>query len=199
MADKFKTTDRHGDSQTWHRSKCGKYIEAPENMQFEECRVKKTSKGDFKYQSRTWSDEPWGKWHPIELDQDPEIPAAWAALMVEPAIAINLPIEGRKDDADKNRIDLLPFDALEEVAEIMTLGARKYADRNWESGINYNRLFRAALGHLWAWWMRRDDGKGPGNDKETGRTHLAHAACCVLFLLTFELRKMTKFDNRPTM
>lgn len=105
--------------------------------------------------------------------------------------------EGRKDDQEKVRLDLLPIEAMYEVAEIMTLGARKYADRNWEQGINYNRLFRAAMGHLWDWWLKKDYGKGPGMDKESGRSHLAHAACCVLFLLTFELRKLVKFDNRP--
>lgn len=122
--------------------------------------------------------------------------AARTARTARSSHTVDSPV-GLKHDQEKNRLDLLPFEALESVAEILTLGAAKYTDRNWELGINFNRLFRAALGHLWAWWLRRDDGNGPGNDKETGKSHLAHAACCVLFLMTFEIRRMAGFDNRP--
>lgn len=99
--------------------------------------------------------------------------------------------EGRKDDSEKNRVDLLPFDALEEVAQILTYGARKYADRNWEKGMAWSRPFGALLRHVWAWW------RGEKADPETGRSHLAHAACCVLFLLTYELRQVGT-DDRPS-
>lgn len=98
---------------------------------------------------------------------------------------------GRKDDAGKTRYDLLPADALHEVAEIFTFGARKYGDRNWEGGLKQSRLFGAAMRHLWAYWRGQDD------DDETGRSHLAHAACCVLMMLSQVRRMAPPLDDLP--
>lgn len=99
--------------------------------------------------------------------------------------------QGRKDDADKVRWDLLPGDALAEIAKVLTFGADKYGDRNWEQGIQYGRVFAASMRHLWDWF------RGEDNDPETGLSHLAHAGCCVLFLLAYVLRGKTDHDDRP--
>lgn len=113
--------------------------------------------------------------------------------MSEPAQLGNT--EGKKFDGGKVRLDLLPLDAIEEVAKVMTFGAGKYGDRNWEKGINYMRLVGAALRHIFAWVGGQD------RDEETGLSHMAHAACCILFILAFETRKCgdagTKLDDRP--
>jgi hypothetical protein len=98
--------------------------------------------------------------------------------------------EGRKDDTGKLPLHLLPPDALEAITEILDFGQKKYAPRNWEKGMEWGRLYRAALGHLFAWWMRR------GNDAETGKSHLWHAGCCVMFLIAYELRNVGN-DDRP--
>ena len=100
---------------------------------------------------------------------------------------------GIKHDSDKIRWELLPFDALESVAKIFTHGAKKYNDRNWEAGMNYSRLYGAAMRHLSSWFMKRNG----GTDPEFGESHLAHAACCILFLLAYEQRGMIKWDDRP--
>jgi len=99
--------------------------------------------------------------------------------------------EGRKDDSGKQRYDLLSPEALDGLVSVLTFGATKYADRNWEAGILYGRVFAAAMRHLWAWWMCVD------RDSETGISHLDHAACCIHFLSTYEKRGMIEFDNRP--
>lgn len=99
--------------------------------------------------------------------------------------------EGRKDDEGKLRFDLLPVDALAEVTDVFTEGASKYGDRNWEAGMRWGRVFSAAMRHLWAFWW------GEELDAETGRHHLAHAACCVLFLLAYALRGNVGVDDRP--
>lgn len=96
---------------------------------------------------------------------------------------------GSKDDGGKPRMDLLPFAALTEVAHVMTFGAQKYAPYNWQ-GLSVSRLFGASLRHLWAWWLGEDD------DPETGRPHLAHAACCVLMVLEQTLFRR-EYDDRP--
>jgi hypothetical protein len=98
--------------------------------------------------------------------------------------------EGVKHDADKNPLHLLPFDALEGIAEILDYGQRKYSARNWEKGMAWHRPFRACMGHLWAWW------RGEDNDPETGKSHLLHAGCCILFLIAYE-RRNVGIDDRP--
>lgn len=98
--------------------------------------------------------------------------------------------EGVKNDDGKLPIHLLPTDALLAITEILDFGARKYAPRNWEKGMAWHRLFRASIGHLWAWW------RGEAADSETGKSHLAHAGCCVLFLIAYELRNIGE-DDRP--
>lgn len=96
---------------------------------------------------------------------------------------------GIKNDSGKARMDLLPPDALDEVANILSFGAIKYGERNWENGFNYGRLIGAALRHIFA-FMRGED-----NDTETGRSHLGHAACCILMLLALKLRGHGKDDR----
>jgi hypothetical protein len=101
-------------------------------------------------------------------------------------------VSGRKDDQEKPPLHLIPPEFLYAIAEILAFGAKKYAPRNWESGINYSRVYRAAIGHLFDWFMK----KGP--DPETGKSHLWHAACCVMFLTCYEIRQMDDFDDRPS-
>lgn len=97
--------------------------------------------------------------------------------------------EGRKFDTAKPRWDLLPFDALDEVAIVLKYGAEKYAPRNWEKGIAWGRLLAAALRHLSAWAL------GHEFDDESKLPHLAHAACCVLMLLALVKRRVGPDDR----
>lgn len=94
-----------------------------------------------------------------------------------------------KHDDGKPRADLLPPDALLEVAKVLDYGARKYAPRNWEKGLAWGRLSGALLRHLWA-WMR-----GEERDLESGLPHLAHMACCALMLLALTLRGVGEDDR----
>lgn len=98
---------------------------------------------------------------------------------------------GRKDDSQKLRYDLFTREALDQIAMVLTFGTNKYTDRNWEKGISYGRIFGATMRHLWAWWG------GETLDKESGISHLAHAGCNIVFLLTYESRGLgEKFDDR---
>lgn len=100
-------------------------------------------------------------------------------------------VQGTKNDTTKAPLHLIPPEFMFAIAEILRFGAEKYAPRNWEKGINYSRVYRACLGHLGLWFMRRP------RDPETGRSHLWHAACCIMFLVVYELREMKAFDDRP--
>ena len=101
--------------------------------------------------------------------------------------------EGTKYDDNKARFDLVPPTALEEIVEVLTYGANKYADRNWEQGIDFGRVFAATMRHLWKWWRREEF------DDESGIHHLAHAGCNILFLLHYirGKEKYEQFDSRP--
>jgi hypothetical protein len=98
-------------------------------------------------------------------------------------------MSGIKYDGGKPRMELLPFEALEAVARVMAFGAVKYGDHNWRGGMAWLRLLGAALRHLGAW------ARGEKADPESGESHLAHAACCVLFLLTYEIAKLGTDDR----
>ena len=95
---------------------------------------------------------------------------------------------GIKHDHDKLRVELLPVGALESVAAVLTHGAKKYKDDNWQYVMPRRRYYGAGLRHVW----RRV--RGEKLDKESGLPHLAHAACCILFLLSFEVG----LDNQDT-
>lgn len=99
--------------------------------------------------------------------------------------------EGTKFDEGKLRFDLFPVRPLMAIANVLTFGAVKYADRNWEKGILYSRIFGGIMRHLWAWWG------GEINDPESGLSHLAHASCGLLFLMEYEHTKREYDDREP--
>lgn len=89
--------------------------------------------------------------------------------------------EGVKYDGDKLRWSLLPLEAVKEVVEVLEYGAKKYAPDNWRKVPEAEqRYWNAAMRHIVAWKTECS------LDKETNRSHLAHAACCLLYLLAFE-------------
>jgi len=99
--------------------------------------------------------------------------------------------DGRGSFKEKLRFDLLPVDALIEVVKIYNYGAKKYpSDRNWEGGLFWSRVFGSLQRHSWAFW------NGEDLDKESGLSHLAHAAWCCLALLEYARTKRC-YDDRP--
>ena len=51
------------------------------------------------------------------------------------------------DTENKGRFDLLPYEALQEVAIHYAQGAEKYADRNWEKGLPLRSFIDSGLRH----------------------------------------------------
>ena len=88
---------------------------------------------------------------------------------------------GVKFDAGKVRTDLISPVAINELAKVLTFGAKKYADNNWRKGLQWSRVLGAALRHILAYMGGQD------KDPETGLSHLAHAFCCLMFLLEYEI------------
>lgn len=100
--------------------------------------------------------------------------------------------EGIKHDSGKEPWHLLPYDAIREVVRVLAFGAKKYKERNWEAGISYSRLYSAAIRHLTSFFQDRED-----TDQETGLSHLAHAICCIMFILALKIRNVENLDDRP--
>lgn len=97
---------------------------------------------------------------------------------------------GIKYDTQKNRYDLIHPKALDGMVEILTFGAEKYADRNWEQGMNWSRIIGALKRHMAAIEAGED------YDPESGKLHIDHVQCCAHFLSAY-YRIYPQGDDRP--
>ena len=89
--------------------------------------------------------------------------------------------EGRKFDQGKPDFTLLPWDSLAEVVKVLQYGCEKYERDNWKHVPDaFQRYEAAGLRHR----VARLNGEAV--DPESGFSHLAHEACCLLFQLWLE-------------
>ena len=100
-------------------------------------------------------------------------------------------LAGIKYDQGKAPLGMIPSVALIEEANVLAFGAEKYDRDNWRKGMKWSRLLDAALRHITAY------NEGEANDEESGISHLAHARCCLGFLLHYA-KHGTGEDDRPT-
>lgn len=97
--------------------------------------------------------------------------------------------KGMKFDSGKLDYTLVPWDGMDEVVKVLEFGAKKYARDNWKHVEHAEtRYLAAAFRHIIKY------NEGEATDKETGLSHLAHATCCMLFLLS--LGKQNGTDTR---
>lgn len=88
---------------------------------------------------------------------------------------------GMKHDQDKPRYDLIPPEAMNELAKVLAYGAGKYSPDNWMRVKNGEQRYYAAMQrHVEAWRS------GEHTDPESGLTHLSHAMACLSFLIALE-------------
>lgn len=104
-------------------------------------------------------------------------------------IRVTSPTGGEKG-SKLARYDLIPSDALRQLAELYGKGADKYAARNWERGYDWSLSFAALQRHAWQFWSGQD------TDEETGAAHMASVAWHALALVTF-MSQHPEFDDRP--
>ena len=101
------------------------------------------------------------------------------------------------DQAKRFNYGKIPLHLLEpvvllEIGKVLGMGAKKYGDNNWKTGLPFRTTAGSLLRHLLAWM------DGENNDQESGHNHLAHVICNALFLLYFQIRgaKYARFDDR---
>lgn len=83
---------------------------------------------------------------------------------------------GVKFDQLKARWSLVPRKVMAQVVEVLTFGAAKYSSDNWMY-VDPEKYYNALHRHIDAWR------NGEKIDEESGKHHLAHALCCLLFML----------------
>ena|SRR3990167_1261216 len=99
-----------------------------------------------------------------------------------------------KFDNDKTDWAILPFSSIEEIVKVLKFGETKYARGNFAvgKGLGYLRLINASIRHIIAF------ARGEDNDPESGLNHIAHAACCLVFLLYY-IKHPSKYpDDRES-
>lgn len=88
------------------------------------------------------------------------------------------------------RFDLIPPYPLWQLAEVYGRGAEKYADRNWERGVGYMKLFGAMQRHANQFLAGEDI------DPLDKQHHLASVAWMAFALLEMQ-RTHPELDDRP--
>jgi hypothetical protein len=87
---------------------------------------------------------------------------------------------------------LIPPEWIFGLAQVMQQGATKYAERNWELGMDWSIPYSCAMRHLLKWFA------GERVDPESGLHHLLHAAWnCLAAYYYEEMGRYGAWDDRP--
>lgn len=98
--------------------------------------------------------------------------------------------KAKTNDGGKPPLANLPWKALREVAGVQLFGHSKYGDfHNYKKGMEISRQLSCAIRHI------ADFMDGIDLDSESGKNHLAHAACRILFTLETVIEKTAKDDR----
>lgn len=91
-----------------------------------------------------------------------------------------------KADANKLMMELIPPEAFEALAEVLTYGANKYKPESWRT-VQIDRYIGAMLRHYTEY--RKDP---LSVDKESGILHIKHLYCNAMFLCCFAMKELEK-------
>ena len=92
-------------------------------------------------------------------------------------------------DSGKPDLTQLPRAALEQVAQVMMMGEKKYGKFNFLAGMDWTKLVASTLRHCYKWLDREDI------DDESRLPHLAHAVADLLMLIAIIERKRGTDDR----
>jgi len=97
---------------------------------------------------------------------------------------------GLRYNEGKLRYDLVQPDAHKDMVKVLTIGAAKYADRNWEKGMKWTTVIASLKRHISAIEAGED------YDPESGILHAAHVQCNAHFLNAYYYL-YPQGDDRP--
>lgn len=98
--------------------------------------------------------------------------------------------EGLRFNEGKIRMDLIPPEMDRAYAEIATMGAKKYAPRNWELGMEWMKMIASLKRHLNEWELGND------TDPESGYNHMKHVLWNAGSLVAY-IERGIGTDDRP--
>lgn len=89
--------------------------------------------------------------------------------------------EEEEKSVEKLRWDLLPWEALREIAELMTMNIPTHGDvtPKWRT-LSIQEHWAALQRHAVEWWLTRR------HDHESQKSHMVHAAARALFIVALE-------------
>ena len=102
--------------------------------------------------------------------------------------------EGFKLDKDKpkylNVFKYLDWEFLKECSEVMAKGEKVYGFENWKKQLNPDRIKNALIRH------ELDYFRGKEIDIESGKSHLSHIFCNIMFLYYYDHLRNTDNEKR---
>jgi len=85
--------------------------------------------------------------------------------------------------------ELVDFESLKPLVEVLMFGATKYSKDNWKKGQAITELLGSLFRHIIAFQ------NGEDLDEESGKSHIGHAMCNLMFI-QYVLTHHEKFDDR---
>ena len=98
---------------------------------------------------------------------------------------------GLRLNSGKPPIELVSPEAIYSMARALDYGAKKYAKRNWERGMDWSIPYACLMRHLMAWFSGED------RDAESGLNHLDHVLANAMMLAHYN-KYYLKGDDRPS-
>lgn len=139
----------------------------------------------------------------VEVDGDKLVEKAFS-VNGKDMTAVTSKGSGLRFNQGKLRYDLVEPRAHRDMVKVLTYGATKYFDRNWENGLSWTSVIASAKRHLAAIEAGEDydydpncEGCKNGNCKNhSGELHVANLACNAHFLNAFYYT-FPQGDDRP--
>lgn len=94
----------------------------------------------------------------------------------------------RKNDG-KMAWELVDFESIKPMVEVLMFGADKYAPNNWKKGQLTSEILGSLIRHLVSYQSGEDI------DPESGKAHLGHAMCNLMFLV-YNNKNHPQLDDR---
>lgn len=98
--------------------------------------------------------------------------------------------KGLRFNEGKPRYDLLPAHAIDQLVKVLSAGAKKYADRNWEKGMEWSSVVASLKRHLAKYEQGED------YDEETGMLHMAQVMWNAMAITEY-YHTHPEYDDRP--